>query len=156
MLHWKSRWYWYAVAVSAALVAVAVGPGLWSSEASLAAWFNSWQKELFSTVCHQQINRTISVNGIPMAVCSRCFGVYTSFFAGLLLIPAIPQHTLRNTFIIPILLFAVLLNVVDVVTYATGIWNNMLYSRLIAGALIGLSAAVLLGTSQPKLRFKVK
>ncbi|MCC5927442.1 MAG: DUF2085 domain-containing protein [Bacteroidetes bacterium] len=155
MLHWKSQWYWYAILVSTGVVLAALGPGLFSGNIGLSEWYTSWQKQLFSTVCHQELQRVMSIHEIPMAVCSRCLGIYTSFWAGLLMIPVLPQHRLRSKLIVPLIIFGVLLNIFDVVAYASGSWSNTLHSRLIAGIFMGLPAAVLLGTSQPQIRFKV-
>ncbi|MCI0665828.1 MAG: DUF2085 domain-containing protein [Acidobacteria bacterium] len=43
----------------------------------------------FSAVCHQQLERSYLINGLPLGVCSRCTGIYFGFLAGLLLFPAI-------------------------------------------------------------------
>lgn len=156
MLHWKSPWYWFVLIVAAGIVLVAIGPGLWLNEqAGLVTWYASWQKQLFSSVCHQQFDRMFQINATPMAVCSRCLGIYTSFLAGILFLPIIPQFAIRNRFIIPLLIFGILLNLLDVISYAMSNWDNTLYSRLAAGILIGLPAAVLLGTSEPK-QFKLR
>lgn len=156
MLHWKSIWYWYALGVSILVVVIALGPGLTVPNADLVTWMGSWQKQLFSTLCHQQPERLLFFNDAPMAVCSRCFGIYASFLFGMTLLPILPQHKLRSKFIIPLLVAGVLLNIVDVLTYATGYWSNTHVSRLIAGALLGIPAAVLLGTSNPQYKVKVK
>jgi uncharacterized membrane protein len=37
-----------------------------------------------STVCHQDAGRSLSLNGVPMAVCSRCIGLYAGGVLGLL------------------------------------------------------------------------
>lgn len=36
----------------------------------------------FAPVCHQLPERTLHIDGVPMAVCSRCLGMYAGMFAG--------------------------------------------------------------------------
>jgi uncharacterized membrane protein len=43
----------------------------------------------FSFVCHQIPERSFHLWGVPMAVCSRCSGVYVGFLVGVLLFPLI-------------------------------------------------------------------
>ena len=51
---------------------------------NLSDWYGSWQQSMFAFVCHQQLDRTFFIHGIPLAVCSRCTGIYTGLFFGLL------------------------------------------------------------------------
>jgi uncharacterized membrane protein len=37
-----------------------------------------------STLCHQDAGRSLSVRGVPLAVCSRCIGLYAGGVLGLL------------------------------------------------------------------------
>lgn len=46
------------VAVVAGLLAIAAGPGLWGASDPVA-WIGSWQKAVFASVCHQDLNRSI-------------------------------------------------------------------------------------------------
>jgi uncharacterized membrane protein len=136
--------------ISAVIVFVALGPGL-LGETSLSGWYSSWQKQLLGNLCHQQPMRSIFIGEVPMAVCSRCFGIYSSFFAGLLVLPIVPQSTWRNNYIIYLLIGAIFLNIIDMISYVSGIWHNSNTTRLISGGLIGITAAFLIGTHQPRI-----
>ena len=146
---YKDPLYLIVLTISVLVVIVATGPGLYA-EISLGEWYMSWQKQVFDMLCHQQTNRSIHLSGVPMAVCSRCFGIYASFALTLLFIPLIPQSDFRNKWIIPLVLMAVTINVVDSVAYAFHIWENTLTSRFLTGCSIGTFAALLLGTERPK------
>lgn len=41
----------------------------------------------FSPICHQASERSFILSGQPLAVCSRCTGIYAGFFLGLILFP---------------------------------------------------------------------
>lgn len=42
---------------------------------------------LFSPICHQNPARSFFVFGYQLAVCSRCLGIYSGFFAGIIIYP---------------------------------------------------------------------
>lgn len=149
----KSSLFWITLLISAFIFVVALGPALFNTGLGWSEWYGSWQRQVFSGLCHQQTERMFTLNGMPMAVCSRCLGIYSSFFAGVLILPFLPQHRLRSSLIIPFLLAAIVLNIVDVLTYALSVWDNTLLSRYAAGSLLGLTAAVLLGTKNPQRPF---
>jgi uncharacterized membrane protein len=44
---------------------------------------------VFSTICHQVPSRCFNIFGHPLAVCTRCLGIYFGFFAGTILFPFI-------------------------------------------------------------------
>lgn len=76
--------YWVLVA----------GAALWVSAVLLApvARANGWTAaelvySFFDPVCHQRPDRSFHCLGEPFAVCHRCFGLYTGFLAGLLVLP---------------------------------------------------------------------
>ncbi|MFQ6108019.1 MAG: DUF2085 domain-containing protein [Candidatus Aminicenantales bacterium] len=62
-----------------------LAPYLKSHSSSL----NSVVYALFSPVCHQIPERSFFCFGYPLAVCSRCMGIYSGFLAGLGLFPII-------------------------------------------------------------------
>ena len=48
---------------------------------------------VFSPICHQIPSRCFVLFGYPMAVCSRCLGIYLGFFIGTLLFPFVQGFT---------------------------------------------------------------
>jgi uncharacterized membrane protein len=91
----------------------------------------------FSAVCHQQVERSYLLYGFPLAVCSRCTGIYLGFLAGLLLIPlvrgwiavSIPKRIWLVIASIPLLL--------DFGGGAIGLITNNFFSRTSTGFLFG-------------------
>jgi uncharacterized membrane protein len=132
----------------ATLLVVALGPGLWGVT-NFAGWYQSWQREALSFLCHQQPERSFHLSGVPMAVCSRCFGIYTAFFVGLLLTPISSQSNWRSRYALLLIVLALSLNMVDFVAYTAGLWQNTLFSRFLAGTLLGGAAAYVIGTTHP-------
>lgn len=148
ILTYRNPLYWSVFLVSVGLVVAALGPGLFGT-VSFGDWFLSWQKQLFAAVCHQDPTRSIHINHTAMAVCSRCFGIYSSFFVMTLIIPLLKQSKWRNKWALAIVIGAITLNVVDSVAYSFQIWENTITSRFWLGSLIGFSAAFVLGTERP-------
>jgi uncharacterized membrane protein len=138
------------ILISATIVIVALGPGIFG-ETSLSGWFASWQKQIFGNLCHQQPMRSMHIGAVPMAVCSRCFGIYSGFLAGLFLLPIVPQSSWRSRYMFFLLIGSVFLNITDMISYALGLWQNSNATRLAVGGLIGITVALFIGTHQPKL-----
>jgi uncharacterized membrane protein len=44
-------------------------------------------QQAFAPVCHQMSERSFAVGGVPLAVCHRCFGIYTGLLLGALAWP---------------------------------------------------------------------
>jgi uncharacterized membrane protein len=96
----------------------------------------------FSYICHQIPDRSIHLAGHPMAVCSRCFGVYFGLFAGILVYPLIRPideiEPLRRLW-----LFVSLIPItVDWSLTVLGIWENTHVTRVITGVILGVGCAV--------------
>lgn len=51
------------------------------------SWLGAASHSFFSSICHQMPERSFWLTSGPMAVCTRCFGIYTGFFVGLLMWP---------------------------------------------------------------------
>ena len=92
----------------------------------------------FSPICHQIESRCFVIYGYPLAVCTRCLGIYFGFLAGTLMYPLIrgfkqiilPQP--RTFFLVsaPICL--------DAAANFTGIWSTVGWMRFLVGAIWGL------------------
>ena len=91
----------------------------------------------FAVFCHQLPERSYFIDGHPLAICSRCTGIYAGFVLTLLLYPLI--RSLRNTGNPPAswLLFATIPLAIDVGVNFFGFWYNTHTSRLLTGALLG-------------------
>jgi uncharacterized membrane protein len=78
----------YAAAAAGAVVwvgAILAAPYLWARGHRLALVLYA----CFSPVCHQIPGRSFWLFGHPLAVCARCFGVYSGILGGLVLYPLI-------------------------------------------------------------------
>lgn len=62
-----------------------LAPGLKSCPSILSSIIYT----VFSSVCHQNPSRCFMFLGHPLAVCTRCLGIYTGFLFGLFIYPAV-------------------------------------------------------------------
>lgn len=117
----------------------ALGGGLFNQQ---EPWMTQWQHLAFMKLCHQMPGRSFWINDQPMAVCSRCLGIYTSFAFGWILLPLASLGRLSEKVPVKkIALFAVLINFFDIIGNVLGFWENTLISRFVFGFLLGCSAA---------------
>lgn len=139
----QKKLYVLVLSLTAFLVLTALGGGIFSQP---GIWFDHWQHKAFTGLCHQNPQRSFWINGSPMAVCSRCFGIYSTVFIGWLSFPMIPKLLERMDGYKRWMLMGVLLiNFIDVFGNFIGMWQNTLVSRFALGGLIGLSAVLVIG-----------
>ncbi len=125
------------------LVLAAFGGGLFNQQ---GLWFEHWQHKAFRGLCHQDPQRAFWLAGTPMAVCSRCFGIYAGFLAAWLIVPAgINRLHSFEQYKGKLLAGAVGLNFVDFLGNFIGIWQNTLGTRFGLGMLVGMTAALTIG-----------
>lgn len=137
------QWYLAVAVMAAGLVIIAMGGGLFGQA---GPWFDQWQHKAFRTLCHQIPERSYTLNGTPMAVCSRCFGLYASFAFGWLTFPLAGRWVRAiKPWSKKLLLGVVLINMIDIIGNVLGFWENTLASRLWMGAIVGIAAALILG-----------
>src|SRR5436190_5291548 len=95
----------------------------------------------FSFLCHQIPERSLHIAGFPLAVCSRCFGIYFGLLFGFIIYPLwrriddpepLPRFWLFLS-LIPIS--------VDWSLTFTGIWQNTHLSRFLTGIIVGIACA---------------
>ncbi|MEW6456798.1 MAG: DUF2085 domain-containing protein [Acidobacteriota bacterium] len=91
---------------------------------------------LFSNVCHQKPERTFFLFNFPLAVCSRCTGIYFGFFLGNLFLPI-----LKRKFIVfpelKLIILATIPMALEYSGYILKLWNSNLL-RMISGLSFGL------------------
>lgn len=124
-----------------ALVVIGFGGGLFSQS---LPWAGQWQHKAFYSLCHQMAERSFWVNGQPMAVCSRCMGIYSGFALGWMVLPLfgyIDQESvlwMKNLAVI-----LLLINFMDAGADFVGLWQNTLVSRAMLGGMLGASAPLI-------------
>lgn len=133
--------YLLVLAGIALVFVAALGGGVFGQTES---WFLQWQHRAFAGLCHQMPDRSFSLGGQPMAVCSRCLGIYAGFLAGWLALPVFSFLKTGRQYPAKKMLFAaVFVNLLDLVGSIPGFWENTLLSRLVLGGWAGCSAAAL-------------
>lgn len=140
---WTQQRYLYLLVLGLIFVVVitALGGGVFNQQ---FPWQLQWQHQMFSELCHQITDRSFWLNGQPMAVCSRCLGVYSGFAIGWLLLPFWSVWDKAADWPIKKLLMGIILiNLFDIIGNTLGLWENTLTSRLMLGYMIGNSAALI-------------
>ena len=134
--------YLLLAVVSVGLFIITLGPGLFN-QPDLYGY--SWQHRVFDLVCHQMHDRSYSLHGASLAVCSRCTGIYGGFALAVLLMPVISQHfTVINSFFLKLIVVSIVVNFLDALGNHIGVWTNTLHSRFLLGAWFGVATALLL------------
>lgn len=123
------------------VILVGLGGGLFNQQ---APWQMQWQHQAFFNLCHQDPARSFWINGQPMAVCSRCLGIYAGFGLGWFLLPLYHKVDIvgQGSFKKVALIIAVI-NIFDIVGNILGFWENTLVSRLALGYMLGISVALI-------------
>lgn len=148
-----NRLLWYGILLLAGgLVFTATGGVLTGSEGH---WLGDWQHKAFRMLCHQDPARSFHLAGRPMAVCSRCYGIYVGFAVFWLAIPLLGSSvgSVRH-YLKPLLVVTVLLNVTDVVGNVLGFWENTVFPRFTLGSLMSMAAVLLLADEFVKINTK--
>lgn len=140
MILQRSRFVWFTAVTAVVLwLGAILFPPL--SAATGAGWLSKPIYGLFGFICHQIPERSFFLFGHQLAVCSRCFGVYTGLLIGLVIYPLwrridnvepLPRFWLFAS-MIPILL--------DWSLTILGIWENTFASRYITGAILGIACS---------------
>lgn len=125
-----------------AVFVLSAGPGLYTSTDPGSG---HWSFQLFRQVCHAIPSRTFHLGEVPMAVNSRCFGVFSGFVVAWSLIPQLGRRIYRRNWVSYLFAGMVALQFADVAGNAAGVWTNTLVSRWILGS--GLGATMVLMVS---------
>jgi uncharacterized membrane protein len=108
----------------------------------------------FSFVCHQIPERSFFIGGHPLAVCSRCTGLYAGFAAATVAYPLLRSLKQTDTPARKWLFIAATPLAIDFAVGYFGIWENTHSSRFATGALLGAVAVfyILPGLMELSLR----
>ncbi len=139
--HFRARAFW-AWGVTLAVVFVWVGLIVLAPAARDNTWgIASPLYTFFSYICHQLPERSLHLGENPMAVCSRCFGVYFGLLVGLLIYPL--WRRIDDIEPLPrVWLFLSLVPIgIDWSLTVFGIWENTHASRFVTGLILGIACA---------------
>lgn len=124
----------------ASLVAVALSPFLLTlARAALPlGTIGDAAHGLFAIVCHQRVDRTLSLAGVLMPVCSRCAGI----FAGVGLAALLARPRLGSLAARALLAAAGLVMLADVVMQELGVHPLWHTTRLLTGVFVGYTCVL--------------
>ena len=134
----------YAVALAAALLfvsAVVAAPLLEASHDAGDADAGSLIYMAYGRVCHQISSRSFQIEGHPLAVCSRCAGIYFGYVLGLIVYPFVRALTRTDTPARVWLLLAIAPAAIDFAGDFAGLFDNTLLSRALTGGVAGAAGA---------------
>lgn len=129
-------WGWLMITVGTGLViALIVGAPLLAASGHYGTAVIIYRG--FSRVCHQISERSYFIEGHPLAVCARCWGLYLGFAVGAAIYPL--MRPLQNTDSPDRvwLLAAATPTAIDYGLGFFGIWANTHTSRFITASLLG-------------------
>ena len=127
--------WWIAFAGSLAVAVLAMTPPVLGDGAREVIM------TMFSGVCHQLPGRSPHVDGVQLAVCHRCSGIYWGVPAAALLFAASGGRFRAAGRGAPFLLLAAALPAAaDWALDLAGIWSNTPLTRILTGAVFGLGA----------------
>ena len=132
----------WSLVASVALVIVITTIAAPVALASGHAGFSEVIYQAFSYLCHQIPERSFHLGGHPLAVCSRCTGLYAGFAVATLVLPLVRSLKRTETPHVIWLLLSVVPLAIDFGLTYLGIWENNHFTRVTTGALFGAVAAI--------------
>ncbi len=102
----------------------------------------------FSSICHQEADRCFQYQGLPLAVCARCLGLYLGFVFGLL------GSALLTGFKRALLAHPRLLLIFALPMLADLILPNNHWSRMLTGMTASFPIAFLVRQAVEQIQFK--
>jgi uncharacterized membrane protein len=143
-----------AVCFALLLVAMILGAPLALANGQAMAGLIIYQA--FSYVCHQIPERSLFIAGHPLAVCSRCAGIYIGFAVALPFYPLLRSLRDVETPQRKWLVMGALPLALDFSLGFLGVWQNTHLSRFATGALLGAVAVfyVMPGLADLGLRWR--
>ena len=138
-LAWQGHFRSQAIRVWAVTLALVL---LWTGLIVAAPIFDvSTIYTFFSYLCHQIPERSLHVTAKQMAVCSRCFGVYSGLLVGTALYPV--WRSIDETE--PVSRFWLVLSLIPITVdwslTVFGLWENTHLSRFVTGLILGAACA---------------
>jgi uncharacterized membrane protein len=137
----KYKGIYYGMLAGLALIWIASLGNGWRG---VQADYTNWNYRAFYGICHADPQRSFHINDVPMAVNSRCFGVFSGLLITWFFIPLLTKITAKKNWPAQLLGVAALLQIIDVMGNILHLWINTLESRFILGALLGIAVVLAL------------
>lgn len=138
----KYLWLYLLVWAGLLLIVVtAMGNGLLNQPVD----YQAWNYRLYTGVCHQMPERSLTINGVPMAVNARCFGVFSGLWLIWTLLPWMGVKLLSGHWPVRLLVIALLVQVIDVAASQLSVWNSSNFSRFFSGLFLGAAVVAAMG-----------
>jgi uncharacterized membrane protein len=93
--------------------------------------------DFFSHLCHQNPARSFLLQGVPIAVCVRCLGIYAGVALSTL-------KSLKKPLPLNLLLVTISLNLLDVAAESLGWHGDLPLPRFLLGLSLGLATGLIL------------
>jgi uncharacterized membrane protein len=97
--------------------------------------------QAFSSICHQAPDRSFHLDGFPLAVCSRCMGIYSGFTIGLAVYPLLRRLDDEEFPARQWLIALAMPMLADFGGGYLGLFSNTFLSRALTGMMFGAVAA---------------
>ena len=132
----RPRWPWFLLLAGSGTccAAILLFPRLVLDGEAAAALS---MRFFFSHLCHQDPQRSLSLAGVFLPVCSRCLALYLGGFLGVLSAPLARGHAAWLLCHRALLLGPLLLTGLDVGLDLVGVWSGAFWSRAVTGGLAG-------------------
>ena len=96
---------------------------------------------VYERICHGIDERSIYIDGKPMAVCARCLGIYAGYVLGLIVYPFFRRVSSTNLPQRRWLILAMVPMGIDVLLSLLGFFDNTHLTRTLTGLIAGAAGA---------------
>ncbi len=117
------------------LFVISLGNGIWDRHLD----YSDWNYRVFYGICHQMQDRSFHIYDVPMAVNTRCFGIFSGLLAAWLMVPYLTNVTREKRWPGLLLSISVALQVIDYSAGQLSIWNSSNFSRFFLGIILGVA-----------------
>ena len=95
----------------------------------------------FAPFCHQLAERSFILDGYPLAVCSRCFGIYCGLMFGFIIFPLIRGFNFLKVIDRRFLIAGCIPVVLDVIFMMFHLYSSNRWTRFFSGMCFGIILA---------------
>jgi uncharacterized membrane protein len=135
----EHKFYVFLLAAAVIWLSLIVGAPLLArtsmKQTSLFLYFS------FAPFCHQLAERSFMLGGYPLAVCSRCFGIYCGLLAGFLIFPLMRRFNFHKVIDRRYLIAGCIPMALDVSFMIFHVYHSNKWTRFFSGMCFGIILA---------------